>query len=690
MAPYVLANRTSASFYPRSLPTHPRLPRHSLRSFVYPFPGRAVNGLNLFTGKTDSKDSKPPYLGVGPVLLHPSPTSLLNTLSSTSSSPSSAPHFSTTRLGLVAIILIPAIVLGAIILFRRRRYGKQRPAQKNHVSPMNQGSVEPSSHPQAQGTRSCPESAQSQLPRDRIRAMNSVPSNQLSLTADKSTHLSSPMHQESTPLFFSTLPSTPMSPCTLGNYSAGINTSDPEPLSPLSLPSPSIGFSDNLSCPSTPVTPTTPVMFFLPTTPNSSFLSSSFESSGNYENPASRPQEISGSEIRYTWDFKCQGIHYKKENCLDIVCEQPILDISGTSNYTFSGTPVITSDAMVSKKVPITDVNERHEYTGTIPALVPARPIMPIEDKNEDPIDDRVIPLSITELESVVGNDTDKDKDNDTTLNTTCATLVADVGNEMGDLHAHFADVSKDNTCLDNDKFIKDTMLLLPDFELVAPRLSFDFADESHGLTKSVTSENGQTKETSLFSPSKCLKSTSTEKLAFLSTPSHRTLSPRTSNLKTSSNLPAEPANAMSPTSSSFLNTNTAGILTSAPQPKLASMQFGSTRSRSSRGRAASTSETVIRTKASDRHSCGLSINISKPASSRVVVVTDSGFDSCLPLVTSSGLTGTKGSEVDCNIGSIKGSRESKGFLRSSFSLPISVELASLCSVSRRLKSKCD
>ncbi|THH06449.1 hypothetical protein EW145_g4080 [Phellinidium pouzarii] len=295
MAPYIHFNDT----LPRSLSV---LPAHAL---LLPGPRCGPNILYisssiilssptpttiLSTSTTALFHGELPYLGVGPVVLQPSPTQSFEAISA-----DPPVHNHPTKLGYVGIAGVVIFAsLASFFFVRSRAFGhsKQRPAEYPEP-PMRM------LRSQIARAREDVVGHVHQLPRDRIRAMNTVPK--------------APPSSEYQDIY------SPF-PVTFSSY--GLPLLNPEPDSPM---------TSTLSRDSTIVPPT-------PTTVKS--LATMID---RLQPPLSPEIAQQLPEVRYSWDFRCRGLYrfalgavldISRANSIPEPCSSPVSDdAEGTDSH---------------------------------------------------------------------------------------------------------------------------------------------------------------------------------------------------------------------------------------------------------------------------------------------------------------------------------------------------------------------
>ncbi|KAL5504269.1 hypothetical protein ACEPAH_8343 [Sanghuangporus vaninii] len=213
----------------------------------------------------------PPHFGVGPLILQPSSTRSVDTENSATSDQ----HAASPRLAYLSILVIPIFGGIAIYLLIRRRM-RQKPARHSTPPPLLLRSETARARKDSDAPR------MQQLPRDRIRAMNSVNrDNDIPSTPPAEYQIFSP-RPNSPPANDFSRPS--------GNYFGSVPVQGTsEPSTPLTISETSV--TNLTSCPPTPCTPGFP-------TPN---ISSPHSEDGTCE-------EENNEVSRFTWDFRCKGI----------------------------------------------------------------------------------------------------------------------------------------------------------------------------------------------------------------------------------------------------------------------------------------------------------------------------------------------------------------------------------------------
>ncbi|KAL5486145.1 hypothetical protein ACEPAI_7189 [Sanghuangporus weigelae] len=212
-----------------------------------------------------------PHFGVGPLIVQPSSTRSVDTENSvTSDHRASSP-----RLAYLSILVIP--IIGGIVIYlliRRRKH--QKPARHSTPPPLLLRSETARARADSDAPR------MQQLPRDRIRAMNSVNrDNDMPSTPPAEYQIFSP-RPNSPPADDFSRPS--------GNYFGSVSVQGTsEPSTPLTISATSV--TNLTSCPPTPCTPGF-------TTPN---ISSPHSEDGTCE-------EENNEVSRFTWDFRCKGV----------------------------------------------------------------------------------------------------------------------------------------------------------------------------------------------------------------------------------------------------------------------------------------------------------------------------------------------------------------------------------------------
>ncbi|KAH8117859.1 hypothetical protein DFH11DRAFT_862795 [Phellopilus nigrolimitatus] len=272
MAPYTPFNHTPVSSRSLPLPTYGLLPPHSLYKADASYPMLSVSLASATPSTTVSNlhaafRTARPYLGVGPAIM-PTPFSLYDAPSSTSSNRSSSPKLG--YIGILGVLIV--LVLLVFVLVRRYSSGHRRQRPANYPAPRTLRSETARAR---QNAETGVASQRTQLlPRDIIRAMNTVP--KASFPTD--------------PPPYSAPPTSPP-PRALDNAFSSLDMLSPD----LPYRVPSQASAESASCPPTPTIPTTP-------------LSTEIIEPG-LPSPSSEEADMRPEVRPRSWDFRCRGLY---------------------------------------------------------------------------------------------------------------------------------------------------------------------------------------------------------------------------------------------------------------------------------------------------------------------------------------------------------------------------------------------
>ncbi|EJD06935.1 uncharacterized protein FOMMEDRAFT_152272 [Fomitiporia mediterranea MF3/22] len=615
MAPHTPSDLTAAFSAPKPLVSHNLLHR---RSFPTADSKNPVPSYFLPDRSRILLASASPHVGVEPVELQPVP-------SSNKSNDDSSP-----QLAYIAIIIIPLLIV-AVLVFVYMRRKKQKPAKKV-------AQLQPAVRNEPARSRADSEALpprMQQLPRDRIRAMNSVP-------RDLETPMSPAADHQG---YFPRAPSPPLHeyPQTTGHQLPSLAI--PGPLEPLS---PATTFTTNISsCPPTPCTPTFAFPPMPPLQPESTI----------------ELDENESEEGRFTWDFKCKGMT-KRQSSASV---EQIPDICGADDTgTEKGDLRVDSKTTLEAEAAVRAIRDGPPIIGlniiSPPGLLPA-----IDHPTEE-----VHPKAVPELDEDIPSPPE-DQRLQVSYRLSILNLFSKVTSKAAGAPTPVDSAPLlDSTASEVPQSLNDDAIHLSSCSMyTVPDLNFDDTSFSLDVINALSSspagefpeappENDNENDSKTATPvgtgeiSEIMRKTSLErgkKRLVLSKPNHRVLIPASSNLK-------------SPTLSEFVDKTDINAYTYTGLYPPAN---------AGRKRASSDSDAhpLKRSRAHSILPVGLGISgvtewqpLSLPVSVARISAMNSASDDKM--------------------------RPKHAFHRSSFSLPIIVELAYLSSISRRAKAKHD